>query len=154
MACIACAAARLPQGAVMSLLRLLCNALNTTRMYRNKSTGGLISDCPWCGHLGGDEIWHICSCSKLRLAVGQRWLRIRLPDNRRDAAVFFCLTDRPGPAAALQRFLVADLIVKCFQAKLTNPTIVRKLDECIGARLVKWTLCRGAGYAEVWQQMM
>ena len=141
----------LPRGATFSLVRLLCNALNTTKRYRNRSGGGLISDCPWCGHLGGDAIWHLCSCPRLRAAFRELWPRLCLPVTEDAAAKYYCLIDEPGTQETAIRFLVAVLVVEGYQSGVSTPYVVRKLVECFEARITKWILCRGNGYAKIWQ---
>ena len=143
----------LPRGVAFSFLRLLCNGLNTSKRYRNRKQGGLVLDCPWCGHLGGDSIWHFASCPKMVQAIAQRWPRRSFSCSEDSAMRFFCCLDFPDLAAMKQRFLLADLVVKCYQSRVAQPLVVKKLDDCIQGRLAKWILCRGQGYVEAWSML-
>ena len=83
----------------------------------------------------------------------EKWPRVSLPRTRSLAAAWYCLVDMPPVSSCAERFLIADLVVKCYQSKVRGPCVTRKLVECIEARLVKWTLCRGADYIKVWQAL-
>ena len=135
---------------VFSWLRLVCNGLNTTKRYRNLGSDPVRSDCRWCGHLGGDAIWHIASFPPLRLALHQRWPRLVLPASEDGAMSFYCGIDRPSHAQLRKRIILADLVVKAYQCGVASPLVVKKLDDCFQARLTKWILCKGHNYVTTW----
>ena len=55
-----CAKLKLPTTLLWSLLRLWCNALPTSRRFRNREAVG---ECPFgCGAIGGDDIRHLAIC--------------------------------------------------------------------------------------------
>ena len=115
----------LPPGIVFATIRLLCNALNTSRRYRHAGVGHLIRDCPWCGNFGMDDVWHVTRCPKVCLALRDKWDRIALPEHSESAIRFFCMLDMPEVPEALERIVIADLVVKFYQSIPTNaPNIV------------------------------
>jgi hypothetical protein len=62
-----CAKLKLPSTVFWSLLRLWCNALPTSRRFRNQVA---VQVCPFgCGSPGGDDIRHIAVCPLVFVAV-------------------------------------------------------------------------------------
>ena len=71
----------------------------------------------------------------------------------KNAMRFFCGFDFPDEPAMKQRFLLADLVVKCYQSSVQAPLAVKRIDDCMQGRLAKWILCRGKDYVEVWASL-
>ena len=62
-----CAKLKLPATLFWSLLRLWCNALPTSRRFRNREAVGV---CPFgCGTIGGDDIRHLAICPLIFTAI-------------------------------------------------------------------------------------
>jgi hypothetical protein len=62
-----CAKLKLPSSLFWSLLRLWCNALPTSRRFRNQVA---VQVCPLgCGTIGGDDIRHLAVCPLLFTAL-------------------------------------------------------------------------------------
>ena len=102
---------------VIPLLRVMCNAINTSTRWRHLGEGNLIQDCPWCGGLGDDNILHLGSCTKLRASILTHWPGLQLPTNNKQAVDYYCLVDRPDKEEILRRVVVADLCVKAYNSR-------------------------------------
>jgi hypothetical protein len=62
-----CAKLKLPPTVFWSLLRLWCNALPTSRRFRNQVA---VEACPFgCGAIGGDDIRHLAVCPLIFTAI-------------------------------------------------------------------------------------
>ena len=106
----------MPAGFGVAQLKCLMNALNTSRRYRNKKHGGLIVDCPFCGHLGGDDLFHILSCPNVNGQIRERWYKLETPKDDKQALQYYSLLDRPNKEQAMIRFILCDLVFKAYQS--------------------------------------
>jgi hypothetical protein len=62
-----CAKLKLPASVFWSLLRLWCNALPTSRRFRNRVA---VEVCPFgCGAIGGDDVRHFAVCPLIFAAI-------------------------------------------------------------------------------------
>ena len=88
----------LAPGMLFSFLRLITNALNTSYRYRNKKDASPRLDCKWCGGMGGDWIWHLSVCQKLREDMHDRFPNAWFPQFP-DEAAFLLSPSRTYPCA-------------------------------------------------------
>ena len=144
-------AKRLPPGLVLATVKLLVNGLNTSARYRNTEHGGPVLDCKFCGHLGGDSLWHLVTCPQLALAVIEMFGLRRLPTDEGDGIRYFCWIDQPDIQEMKRRALLADFYVKCYQEVETLSDFRqtrRAIRHCMIGRKAHWLRFDTGGYAE------
>ena len=108
-------------GFCLPIVKLLCNAVNTSTRYRNKATGGRIEDCIFCERHCGDDVWHLTVCPAMTGTISAFWGTC-LPSTVSTSIPYFCLFDQPPAEQAQERIFFADLIVKAYQASRAVPT--------------------------------
>ena len=129
---------KISAGVGIAALKIFTNALNTSRRYRNKSSHGQVFDCVFCGHLEGDHIWHLLSCPVVRTQMAMRWYRIGYPCDEDKAKTFFLLLDRPPTECVIERFVIADIVVKAYQSVHKGLKQSVFLDRVITERMSHW----------------
>ena len=96
-------------------------------------------DCPWRGHLGGDDLCHIMPCPRVGVQMQMMWPRMKVPASEKEALSFFLLLDKPTADEAVLRFFLADLVVKAYQGRCDMQPAALYLDGAFEERIRHWT---------------
>ena len=138
-------------GLAFSSVKIMCNGLNTSARYRNTAHGGLLLDCKFCWHIGGDNVRHYLVCPRCRSAFEEEFGPLRLPVLEEDGVAFFCWADQPNSMEIRARAILADLIVKAYQEMgvCRYHAIIRcRIRNSIKARISHWLRGGRASYGE------
>ena len=136
---------------MFSTVKIMCNGLNTTARYRNTAHGGLLLDCKFCWHIGGDNLRHFLVCPQLRLALEDVFGNLRLPVTVEQGIAFFCWIDKPSFLETSARAILADFIVKAYQEieeSMNFLTLRRRIRSSITARISHWIRGGRSGYTQ------
>ena len=134
MRCWAAQTGHMAAGIFANSYRTVFNGWCTSARFQHHG----ITDCVWCGAMGGDHQWHYLSCIRWHSFVRNILPRARTPDGEAHAEDLFCFRDSPCLIDVGIRMVINDLCIKTYNIARHRHSTHMDICDMVAARIRHW----------------